>query len=71
MNTTSENVFMKLRKEINNELIRNFNSSLSQQDFSTSLPGASENGYLCFFHDWFHRILFDVVRNKLETINIY
>ena len=83
MNTASENVF---RKEINKELIRNFNSSLKKQDFSTSIPEASEN--ICFFSLVFlfffsffctigflwslywHRILFDVMMFYLISTRV-
>ena len=47
-----------------------------KHDFSTSLSETSEHVSLFLFHDWFplefvFKYFFDVVRNKLQTINIY
>ena len=56
--------------------IRSFNFTLKKQVFLTSISETSECLFL--FHDWFpmkfiftYNISFGVVRNKLETLNIY
>ena len=51
----------------------NFKFTLKKQGFSTSISEEYENVYLfVFFGVWIHiQNFFDVVRNKIQIINVY